>query len=106
EVRRYDLECDDAIETRITGAVDLAHAADTQRAEDFVRSKPRARSDWHLTTRADYIAALSGRCVSSRGRPERRGELERLRAVVRLDPDFTFYTGVPRHERPDRPRRT
>jgi hypothetical protein len=40
EVRRQNLEGDDAAESCIGGTVDFAHPAGTDRGQDFVRSKP------------------------------------------------------------------
>ena len=40
---RQDLQGDVAVEPRITGALDLAHAAGAQQADDFVRTDARAR---------------------------------------------------------------
>ncbi len=42
-----DLDGDDAIEARVAGLVDLAHAAGAEGGEDLVRAEARARRD-HL----------------------------------------------------------
>src|SRR5215831_18993015 len=43
ECTRQDLECDRAIETCISRAVDFSHAARADRSDDLVRTKPCAR---------------------------------------------------------------
>ena len=45
--RRQDLERNVAIEARVAGAVDLAHAAGAERAENFVRSETGAHRHGH-----------------------------------------------------------
>ena len=42
-----DLEGDDAIQPRVAGFVDLAHATGTERGEDFVRAETTAGSECH-----------------------------------------------------------
>jgi len=44
---RQNLDRDDAVETRITSTVDLAHAARTQRCNDFVRPEFGAGGQSH-----------------------------------------------------------
>ena len=44
---RQDLDGDVAIELRVAGAVDLAHAARADRRDDFVRAKPRSDGQRH-----------------------------------------------------------
>ena len=43
-IRRQDLDRDFALQGRIAGAVDLAHSACTQQAENFIAIEFRARS--------------------------------------------------------------
>jgi hypothetical protein len=50
EIRREDLDGDGPVETRVAGAIDLAHAARAQRDRDFIGAKPSARLEGHLTT--------------------------------------------------------
>ena len=45
--RRQDLEGDLATEPRVARAVDLAHAARAEGAEDFVGAEPGARGQGH-----------------------------------------------------------
>ena len=47
DVRREDLDGDAAIEPRVAGFVDFAHAASTQRADDFIRTETRASGERH-----------------------------------------------------------
>ena len=47
EVRRQDLDRDHAVQARVAGAVDLAHAPGAQRREDFVRTEPDSAVDRH-----------------------------------------------------------
>jgi hypothetical protein len=42
-----DLDCDVAFKDRVPGAIDLAHAACTQRAEDFIDIEPCAGGQRH-----------------------------------------------------------
>ena len=44
---RQDLDRDVAIELRIAGAIDLAHSAGAERAEDLVRTEARAGAQRH-----------------------------------------------------------
>jgi hypothetical protein len=47
QLRWQDLEGDNAIETRVSGAIHLAHAAGPEWAEDFVRAETHARRNGH-----------------------------------------------------------
>ena len=47
EGRGQDLECDTAVQARIGGFVDLAHAAGAEPRDDFVRTKARAAVEGH-----------------------------------------------------------
>ena len=44
---REDLDGDAAIEPRVTGSIDFAHAAGSERFDDFVRTEPRAGRECH-----------------------------------------------------------
>ena len=45
--RRKDFDRDLPIETRVAGAIDLAHAARAERGEDLVRAKPGSGVERH-----------------------------------------------------------
>jgi hypothetical protein len=57
--RREHLDGDDAVETRITGLVHLAHATGADRGEDLVRSETRARRKGHGTLNGTVSASDS-----------------------------------------------
>ena len=42
-----DLDRDLALEARITGAIDLAHATSAEHADDFIRTEARTGGEWH-----------------------------------------------------------
>jgi hypothetical protein len=43
----HELQRDVAVQTRIAGAIDLAHSAGTEETGDFVLSDPRTRRQCH-----------------------------------------------------------
>ena len=48
ECVRQDLQRDVAIELRVARAIDLAHAAGTERRDDFVEAESRADGERHV----------------------------------------------------------
>ena len=48
EMLRQHLDGDIALQLRIAGAIDLAHAAGTERRDDFVRAKAGPGRERHL----------------------------------------------------------
>jgi hypothetical protein len=73
---------DRAVEARVAGLVDLAHAPDADEAEDFVGAQPRARSQRHCCSwRALYAAP----CLFRSGRENLRTPPEDCRSNLALD---------------------
>jgi hypothetical protein len=47
QIGRQDLDGDVAVQPRVARAIDLAHAAGTERGEDFVRAETRPDGQGH-----------------------------------------------------------
>ena len=59
---KQNLDGNRAVEPRVVGAIDFAHAAGAERSSDLVRAEFVARREWHtsqstsvLDQRADYV---------------------------------------------------
>jgi hypothetical protein len=59
---RQQFDRNQAVQSRVAGAVDLAHAARAQRSEDFVRTESSAGSKRHDVARDEHVARRE-RCI-------------------------------------------
>jgi hypothetical protein len=61
QMRMHQLECNVALQSRVTRAINDAHAALTERLDDVVRSQSTAGTDRHSThARGEWGGATRG----------------------------------------------
>jgi hypothetical protein len=65
---RKNFDCDQAIQSRIARAIDLAHAARTERGHNLVRAEANARTKRHVFERGALCSADPEASVPARGR--------------------------------------
>src|SRR5262245_3059996 len=109
---RHDLDGDFPGQSRVVGAVDLAHAPGAERRADLIRAETAARIEAHRWDACDSTSPERDRSLESASVPARDGSRERERGARgrpsppgprgRAGGPSGKRTGEPRTRRPSR----